>query len=143
MLNAGLTTRVQRHVYIPSSLAVFSGTAGSSTFQRPACVVVAFLAASINTILLTASQNSNNIPILTIVSGMDVINRMKRPYSLIDNNCQLFTVNLLNQICEGRVEELFSSWKLVHMEPEKLKTSTAAALARETMLNNTPPAQKK
>jgi hypothetical protein len=33
--NASLTTRVQRHVYIPSFLVVFSSTAGSSIFQGP------------------------------------------------------------------------------------------------------------
>ena len=64
-------------------------------------------------------------------------------YDLFNNNCQLKTVNLLNQICEGAVPELFSSWKMLHLEnPQLLQKSPPAKEAVNVMLKNTPNLKK-
>ncbi|KAI9722691.1 MAG: hypothetical protein M1812_001622 [Candelaria pacifica] len=82
-------------------------------------------------------------------AGEDVISRMAKvnpKYDVFNNNCQLMTVtvNLLNQICDGGVPELFSSWKMLHLEdPTLLKKSPPASAAVEVMLKNTPTLKKK
>lgn len=64
-------------------------------------------------------------------------------YDVLNNNCQLMAVNLLNQICEGAVPELFTSWKVLHLEsPQILQKSPPAKEAVDIMLKNTPTMKK-
>ena len=65
-------------------------------------------------------------------------------YDLMDNNCQLMTLNILNQICEGAVQELYSSWRLLHLkEPQKVQKSPPVDKAFNILLDLSPTLAKR